>query len=60
MIRKFTDSFLADKQMSRYLNPEEYEGISWFRGQMFVSDWTPIPSIQYSDASVESDSASGE
>jgi hypothetical protein len=45
--------------MSRYLNPEEYEGKFWFRGQMFVSDWVPSPSIVDLDSSVESDSAGG-
>ncbi|KAE8448904.1 hypothetical protein EG329_008700 [Mollisiaceae sp. DMI_Dod_QoI] len=35
----------ADKSMSKYSNPENYDGKSWFTGQMFVEDWFPPPSI---------------
>jgi len=35
----------ADKQMSKYSNIENYDGKSWFTGQMFVSDWVPAPSL---------------
>lgn len=56
---QLTDSFPADKQMSRYSNPKEYEGKSWFRDQMFVSDWIPAPSIVDLDSSLDSDSDGG-
>ncbi|KAN0112346.1 hypothetical protein V8E51_005297 [Hyaloscypha variabilis] len=35
----------ADKKMSKYSIVENYDGKSWFRGQMFVSDWALAPSI---------------